>query len=149
MLLGHVHHNRDCCSGRNNRPYSPLHSPSASTLSKPGYSSWSRTRKDGNPRSDPKVAVLVSSWTLRRGLRLRLERTHVAHRAPRLRARLAALVLGEWFVIRIDTHLRRNHVMATLPGKPIVVRTFSLDDISDAHRYMESNQHIGKIVVLT
>jgi NADPH:quinone reductase-like Zn-dependent oxidoreductase len=39
--------------------------------------------------------------------------------------------------------------MATLPGKPIVVRTFSLDDISDAHRYMESNQHIGKIVVLT
>ena len=33
--------------------------------------------------------------------------------------------------------------------KPIVARTFSLDDISDAHRYMESNQHIGKIVVLT
>jgi NADPH:quinone reductase-like Zn-dependent oxidoreductase len=33
--------------------------------------------------------------------------------------------------------------------KPIVARTFSLDDIVDAHRYMESNQQIGKIVVLT
>ena len=32
---------------------------------------------------------------------------------------------------------------------PIVARTFSLDDIVDAHRYMESNQQIGKIVVLT
>jgi len=33
--------------------------------------------------------------------------------------------------------------------KPILARTFSLDDISDAQRYMESNQQIGKIVVLT
>jgi len=33
--------------------------------------------------------------------------------------------------------------------KPIVARTFPLDDINDAHRYAESNQHIGKIVVLT
>ena len=33
--------------------------------------------------------------------------------------------------------------------KPIVARTFSLDEIVEAHRYMESNQQIGKIVVLT
>ncbi len=33
--------------------------------------------------------------------------------------------------------------------KPILARTFSLDNISDAHRFMESNQQIGKIVVLT
>ena len=32
--------------------------------------------------------------------------------------------------------------------KPIVARTFRLDDIVEAHRYMESNQQIGKIVVL-
>lgn len=32
--------------------------------------------------------------------------------------------------------------------KPIVARTFPLDDIVEAHRYMESNQQIGKIVVL-
>jgi NADPH:quinone reductase len=31
--------------------------------------------------------------------------------------------------------------------KPIVARTFSLDQIVDAHRYMESNEQIGKIVV--
>ena len=31
--------------------------------------------------------------------------------------------------------------------KPIVARTFTLDEIVEAHRYMESNQQIGKIVV--
>jgi len=31
--------------------------------------------------------------------------------------------------------------------KPIIDRTFTLDDIADAHRYMESNQQKGKIVV--
>ncbi len=30
--------------------------------------------------------------------------------------------------------------------KPILACTFSLDDISDAHRYMRPNQQIGKIV---
>lgn len=33
--------------------------------------------------------------------------------------------------------------------KPIVARTFALDEIVAAHQYMESNQQIGKIVVLT
>jgi NADPH:quinone reductase-like Zn-dependent oxidoreductase len=31
--------------------------------------------------------------------------------------------------------------------KPIIARTFPLDEIVQAHRYMESNQQIGKIVV--
>jgi NADPH:quinone reductase-like Zn-dependent oxidoreductase len=31
--------------------------------------------------------------------------------------------------------------------KPIIARTFSLDQIVEAHRYMESNDQIGKIVV--
>ncbi len=33
--------------------------------------------------------------------------------------------------------------------KPMVAKTFKLDDIADAQRYMESNEQIGKIVVLT
>ena len=33
--------------------------------------------------------------------------------------------------------------------KPIVDRTFALDDIADAHRYLESNVQFGKIVVTT
>jgi NADPH2:quinone reductase len=33
--------------------------------------------------------------------------------------------------------------------KPIVARTFTLDQIVEAHRYMESNEQIGKIVVTT
>ena len=31
--------------------------------------------------------------------------------------------------------------------KPVIARTFALDQIVEAHRYMESNQQIGKIVV--
>jgi len=31
--------------------------------------------------------------------------------------------------------------------KPVIARTFTLDQIVDAHRYMESNEQLGKIVV--
>jgi NADPH:quinone reductase-like Zn-dependent oxidoreductase len=31
--------------------------------------------------------------------------------------------------------------------KPIIAKTFSLEEIVEAHRYMESNEQIGKIVV--
>jgi NADPH:quinone reductase-like Zn-dependent oxidoreductase len=31
--------------------------------------------------------------------------------------------------------------------KPIIARTFPLEEIVDAHRFMESNQQLGKIVV--
>jgi NADPH:quinone reductase-like Zn-dependent oxidoreductase len=31
--------------------------------------------------------------------------------------------------------------------KPIIARTFPLEQIVEAHRYLESNQQIGKIVV--
>ena len=33
--------------------------------------------------------------------------------------------------------------------KPVVAKTFALDDIVEAHRYLESNQQFGKIVVTT
>lgn len=31
--------------------------------------------------------------------------------------------------------------------KPVIAKTFPLDQIVEAHRYLESNQQIGKIVV--
>lgn len=31
--------------------------------------------------------------------------------------------------------------------KPLIAKTFSLDEVADAHRYMESNEQVGKIVV--
>lgn len=31
--------------------------------------------------------------------------------------------------------------------KPVIARTFALEDVVEAHRYMESNAHVGKIVV--
>ncbi|MFC0397960.1 zinc-dependent alcohol dehydrogenase family protein [Paraburkholderia rhizosphaerae] len=33
--------------------------------------------------------------------------------------------------------------------KPLIARTFALDQIADAHRYLESNQQIGKVIVTT
>jgi len=31
--------------------------------------------------------------------------------------------------------------------KPVIARTFSLEQLVEAHRYLESNQQIGKIIV--
>ena len=31
--------------------------------------------------------------------------------------------------------------------RPIIAKTFTLNDIQDAHRFLEANQQIGKIVV--
>ncbi len=31
--------------------------------------------------------------------------------------------------------------------KPVIAKTFALANIVDAHRYLESNQQIGKVVV--
>ncbi|MBN0948891.1 zinc-binding dehydrogenase, partial [Pseudomonas aeruginosa] len=31
--------------------------------------------------------------------------------------------------------------------RPIIAKTFTLSDIQDAHRFLEANQQIGKIVV--
>ena len=33
--------------------------------------------------------------------------------------------------------------------KPVIAKTFKLDDIVEAHKYMESNEQFGKIVVTT
>ena len=30
---------------------------------------------------------------------------------------------------------------------PVIDKVFAFDDIVEAHRYLESNQHIGKVVV--
>ncbi len=39
------------------------------------------------------------------------------------------------------------HGLATGRLKPVIARTFKLDDIADAHRFLESNQQVGKVVV--
>ena len=40
-----------------------------------------------------------------------------------------------------------NEGLADGSLKPLVARTFPLDQIVEAHRFLESNQQIGKIVV--
>jgi NADPH:quinone reductase-like Zn-dependent oxidoreductase len=70
-------------------------------------------------------------------------------------------VLGKWVTIRgfvmmeITTDPERlaraktfvNDGLASGSFKPLVARTFPLEEIVEAHRYLESNQQIGKIVV--
>lgn len=40
-----------------------------------------------------------------------------------------------------------NEGLADGSLKPIIAKTFPLKDIVEAHRYLESNQQIGKVVV--
>ena len=70
-------------------------------------------------------------------------------------------VLGKWVTIRgyvmmeITTDPERleraktfvNDGLASGSFKPLVAKTFPLEEIVEAHRYLESNQQIGKIVV--
>jgi NADPH:quinone reductase-like Zn-dependent oxidoreductase len=66
-----------------------------------------------------------------------------------------SLILRGYTLFSIVTHPERREraigwiyeQLAHGKLKPIVARTFSLDQIVDAHRYMESNEQIGKIVV--
>ncbi len=70
-------------------------------------------------------------------------------------------VLGKWLTIRgyvmleITSDPKRlerakqfiNEGLAEGSLKPIIAKTFPLDQIVEAHRYLESNQQIGKVVV--
>ena len=40
-----------------------------------------------------------------------------------------------------------NSGLADGSFKPVVAKTFPLEQIVEAHRYLESNQQIGKVVV--
>jgi NADPH:quinone reductase len=53
-----------------------------------------------------------------------------------------------------DPHRRQAAIEFILTGlksgmlKPVIARTFSLEEIVESHRYLESNQQVGKVVVL-
>ena len=70
-------------------------------------------------------------------------------------------VLGKWATIRGYVMLEitsdparldraKEFINAGLTDgslKPLIARTFPLDQIVEAHRYLESNQQVGKVVV--
>jgi NADPH:quinone reductase-like Zn-dependent oxidoreductase len=66
-----------------------------------------------------------------------------------------SLILRGYTLFSIVTHPERGErakgwlydQLANGKLKPIIARTFRLDQIVEAHRYMESNEQIGKIVV--
>ena len=74
---------------------------------------------------------------------------------PHWPAAMKSLSLRGWVFSYIAGHpLRfaryRELVLRGLQGgqlKPVIARTFPLSQIADAHRYLESNQQIGKVVV--
>jgi NADPH:quinone reductase-like Zn-dependent oxidoreductase len=71
-------------------------------------------------------------------------------------------VLGKWITIRgyvmmeITSDPARldqakkfiNDGLASGTFKPLIAKTFPLDKIVEAHRFLESNQQIGKVVVM-
>ena len=76
---------------------------------------------------------------------------------PHWTAAIKGLSLRGWVVGQVWNHPQRfEHVkdlmLRGLAGgqfKPVIAKTFRLDDIVEAHRYLESNQQFGKIVVTT
>jgi NADPH:quinone reductase-like Zn-dependent oxidoreductase len=61
---------------------------------------------------------------------------------------LAEITLDPTRVERLE-HGKRfvNDGLANGSLKPIIAKTFPLEEIVEAHRYLESNQQIGKVVV--
>jgi NADPH:quinone reductase-like Zn-dependent oxidoreductase len=76
---------------------------------------------------------------------------------PHWTAAIKGLSLRGWVVGQVWNHPQRfervkDLMLRGLAGgqlKPVIAKTFRLDDIVEAHRYLESNQQFGKIVVTT
>jgi NADPH:quinone reductase-like Zn-dependent oxidoreductase len=76
---------------------------------------------------------------------------------PHWSAALKGLSMRGWVASQIWNHPQRftqfrDLILRGLAGghlKPVVAKTFSLDEIVEAHRYLESNQQLGKIIVTT
>lgn len=68
-------------------------------------------------------------------------------------AKFAIIKFTTVFQTLLNPEKRAKMVEFVLDGvangslRPIVDKTFAFEDIAEAHRYLESNQHIGKVVV--
>ncbi|KAM0547781.1 hypothetical protein ACHAPJ_010242 [Fusarium lateritium] len=68
-------------------------------------------------------------------------------------AKFATIKFSAVFQTLLDREKRAKMTEFVLEGvangvlRPVVDKTFPLQDIVDAHRYLESNQHVGKIIV--
>jgi len=74
---------------------------------------------------------------------------------PHWSAAFKGLSLRGWVASEIWNHPERFEtakalILQGLKGgqlTPVIDKTFALDDIVEAHRYLESNQQVGKVVV--
>jgi NADPH:quinone reductase-like Zn-dependent oxidoreductase len=74
---------------------------------------------------------------------------------PHWPAAFKGLSVRGWVASEIWNHPERFEtakalIVRGLKGgqlKPVIAKTFALDDIVEAHRYLESNQQVGKVVV--
>lgn len=70
------------------------------------------------------------------GRRLRIQGTALRSRPLERKMALVQQFLREGWPLLADGRV-----------KPVIDRTYSLDQVADAHRYLASNQNIGKVVV--
>ena len=76
---------------------------------------------------------------------------------PHWPAALKGLSIRGWVASAIWNHPERferaqalvTQGLASGHLKPVIAKTFALEQIAEAHRYLESNQQLGKIVVMT
>ncbi len=76
---------------------------------------------------------------------------------PHWQAAFKGLSVRGWVASEIWNHPARKAkaleiILLGLKGgqlRPVIAKTFKLDQIVEAHRYMESNQQVGKVVVVT
>lgn len=80
----------------------------------------------------PEATPFPPFAVLRKSLTLRGERAHEILSDPVRLAAAKAFVLDG---------------LASGALKPVIARTFAFDEIIDAHRFLESNEQVGKIVV--
>ncbi|WP_429480100.1 zinc-binding dehydrogenase [Pseudomonas sp. 18175] len=59
-------------------------------------------------------------------------------RGPRHRQRPGGVGAGQAFILE---------GLASGALSPVIAKTFALDDVQDAHRFLEANQQVGKVVV--
>lgn len=108
-----------------------------------------------DPVGGPFVEKLAESMSPRGVLFIYGSLSEQATPYPHWQSAFKGLSIRGWVASEIWNHPQRfeRHKAVILQGlargklRPVIARTFPLDEIAEANRYLESNQQVGKVVV--